>query len=294
MLFSPLDCVALQLGRFSAFAVLILQVWLSATACPAITRSDAVRVESVASEIDSVFVVGEELTYNVSYASVDIGQVRIKVVDKVQRGGKTSYKTLAYIDSYRGVPFVNIHTTYESLISESLYSRWFQARVKDGSSWHRFVYNYDYPHGSVSIEQTDETSGRVEKRDTLHIESPYQDGLSMFYLARCRIQSSQPVNVPVVVNERKGSAFLDFKNERKNETIDAVDYPLNVTYFSGRADFVGIFGLTGEFEGWFSNDGARVPILAKMKVLLGNIRIELMKWKREGWSPPRYYEADHK
>jgi hypothetical protein len=238
--------------------------------------------------------VGEELTYNVSYASVDIGQVRIKVVDKVKREGKTAYKTLAYIDSYKGVPLVNIHTTYESLVSESLYSQWFQARVKDGSTWHRFVYNYDYPHGSIYIEQTDETTGVVEERDTLHIQSLYQDGLSLFFLARRMVQSSRTMNVPVVVNDKKGSTFLDFKNERKSENIDAIDYPLDVTYFNGRADFVGIFGLTGDFEGWFSNDGARVPILAKMKVLIGNIRIELMKWKREGWSPPRYYEADHK
>jgi hypothetical protein len=45
--------------------------------------------------------------------------------------------------------------------------------------------------------------------------------------------------------------------------------------------------LTGDFEGWFSNDEARVPILAKMKVILGSITIELMRWKRAGWTPPR-------
>jgi hypothetical protein len=57
--------------------------------------------------------------------------------------------------------------------------------------------------------------------------------------------------------------------------------------FDGRADFVGIFGLTGGFEGWFSNDEARVPIMAKMKVLIGSVTIELMRWNRPGWTPPR-------
>jgi hypothetical protein len=66
-----------------------------------------------------------------------------------------------------------------------------------------------------------------------------------------------------------------------------VDYPVDVVHFDGNMDFVGIFGLTGGFEGWFSNDEARVPILAKMKVLIGSVTVELMKWTRPGWNPPR-------
>ena len=53
-------------------------------------------------------------------------------------------------------------------------------------------------------------------------------------------------------------------------------------------DFISIFGLTGYFEGWFSNDEASIPIVAKMKVLIGNITLELKSWKREGWIPPKY------
>jgi hypothetical protein len=67
---------------------------------------------------------------------------------------------------------------------------------------------------------------------------------------------------------------------------------VDVVHFEGRADFEGIFGMTGDFEGWFSNDEARVPILAKMKVIIGNIRIELTKWNREGWKPPKFVEQE--
>jgi hypothetical protein len=69
--------------------------------------------------------------------------------------------------------------------------------------------------------------------------------------------------------------------------VDAIDYPVDVVHFDGHLDFVGIFGLTGGFEGWFSNDEARVPIMAKMKVLIGSVTVELMKWNRQGWTPPR-------
>jgi hypothetical protein len=28
--------------------------------------------------------------------------------------------------------------------------------------------------------------------------------------------------------------------------------------------------------------------VAKMQVFLGNVKLELKQWKREGWTPPKY------
>src|SRR3989304_4808416 len=61
--------------------------------------------------------VGEELTYLVTYSFMELGEVRIKIRDKKEVNGKTYYSTIAYIDSYSGIPFVNIHQTYESNVS---------------------------------------------------------------------------------------------------------------------------------------------------------------------------------
>ena len=253
------------------------------------------RGHEIPSGNDSVFQVGEELTYNVSYAFIDIGQVRIKVMDRIQKDGKTLYKAMAYIDSYKGVPFVDLHSTYESLVSESLYSKWFRARMKeDDSRWRSFTYDFDYPSDRVLIEVGEEKTQVVDRRDTLSINSLYQDGLSLFYFARGAVSFPHVTTAPVVVSEKKATTYLDVKNGHKGEKIDAVKYPVDVTYFEGRGDFVGIFGLTGEFEGWFSSDAAHVPILAKMKVIIGNVRLELMKWKRAGWDPPQYVEESDK
>jgi hypothetical protein len=49
-----------------------------------------------------------------------------------------------------------------------------------------------------------------------------------------------------------------------------------------------LYGLGGKFEGWFSADDSRVPIKARMKVYLGNINIELKKWIRTDWTPPKF------
>jgi hypothetical protein len=137
-------------------------------------------------------------------------------------------------------------------------------------------------------------SGRVEKHDTLRIDTLYQDGLSLFFLARKNVMIRQHMSIPTVVSEKQGVTDIDFTTERTKEEIDAVKYPVDLIHFEGEAGFVGIFGLTGGFEGWFSNDAARVPIIAKMKVLIGNVRIELIEWKRTGWTPPRYIETNGK
>jgi hypothetical protein len=45
--------------------------------------------------------------------------------------------------------------------------------------------------------------------------------------------------------------------------------------------------MTGDFVGWFSDDAAAVPIKGKLKVLLGNVTVELIRWNRKGWNPPQ-------
>jgi hypothetical protein len=238
--------------------------------------------------------VGEELTYNVSYAAFDLGQVRILLTDRSVRDGIVYYRAITYIDSYKGVPLVSLHAIYEDTIHQQVYSSWFRSRHKTDHGWDYFVYTYAYPRQTMLIEQGIWGSTANVKHDSLRLDTFYQDGLSLFYLARVNLFAGQKMNIPTVVNEKKGTTIIDFKAEHTHDEIDAVKYPIDLVHFEGEAGFVGLFGLTGAFEGWFSNDAARVPIIAKMKVLLGNIRIELMKWKRANWNPPRYVQVKSK
>jgi hypothetical protein len=124
--------------------------------------------------------------------------------------------------------------------------------------------------------------------DTLRLSfDRFQDGTSILYFARAHIHSRQAIAVPTLVRGKAGRTEFYLPAERTVEKIDAVPYPIRVLQLEGKADFEGIFGLTGDFIGWFSDDAAAVPIKAKMKVILGSINIELIEWKRPGWSPPR-------
>jgi hypothetical protein len=251
-------------------------------------------VEPGPSAGDSVFRVGEELTYNVTFGPVDIGQIRITLTGRHSSGRDSYYTGAAKIDSYKGVPFVNLHAVYEDHISDGIYSSWFHSRKKDGAVWVTHEYTYDYPRHRVMIAQGTAGSPHIDKRDTLRVDTLYQDGFSLFFLARTQLLSNRTMDLPTLVNERLGTTRIKFSPDRVAEKIGAVDYPVDLIHFEGNAGFVGVLGLSGDFEGWFSNDGARVPIIAKMKVLIGNVRIELMKWKRPGWEPPRAPEGGGK
>ena len=228
----------------------------------------------------------EELTYNVRYAFFDLGQIRLKILKRVSTPAYVAYSAKAYIDSYPKIPFVDLHATFESLVDSTVFSRHFVAKVRDKDWWDYARYTFEYDQNRI-ITEVGHRDTTIEKQDTLMINSVYQDGLSLFYFAREQVLSGKRMNVPTIVKEKKVNTYIDFHQTRTSVEIDALNYPVDVVSFDGTLDFIGLFGLTGDFEGWFSNDEARVPILAKMKVILGSITIELMSWKRAGWTPPR-------
>lgn len=224
--------------------------------------------------------------YNVRYAFINLGQVRIVTLAETDADGVPTIHTKAFINSYSGIPFVSLNAIFESWIDKMVFSRVFVGRLKEGKAWYYSRYRFDYENNLVLVE-----SGRqdtlVEKRGTVEIEGTYQDGLSIFFFAREHLHSAQRMNVRTFVKEQRVNTFLNFGRKKKAVEIDLVDYRIDAVEFDGAAEFEGIYGLTGGFEGWFSNDDARVPILAKMKVFIGSVTLELMKYTRQGWTPPK-------
>jgi len=258
-------------------------VWLLTLAVWALACALRARAQVPSSHVLSE---GEELTYNVRYGPLDLGQVRIAILSSWVEGGVRVYHSRGYIDSYRGVPFVDLHAVYETVMDSTITSRRFSGRTKAGDRWNFGRYRYDPDHSRTIIEMGQQDSV-VSRRDTLQVPGPCQDGLSLFFAAREHLFENRTVNFRAVVSEKVVNARIDFRDDRQSVQVDAIDYPVDVIHFEGEAEFVGLYGMTGGFEGWFSNDDARVPILAKMRVLIGSVTIELMGWKRPGWTPPK-------
>jgi hypothetical protein len=238
-----------------------------------------------------MFLVGEELIYEVSYSFFSLGTVKLQILDTIAKEGATLYQAKAFMDSYSGVPFVDLHYVFYSEIDPAYYSRFFSGlNTNDPKNTWYSDYVFDYSQNRVltekGIRQFSEKS--VKGMDT--ISSFYQDGLSLLYFARGNVHSKSVTNAPTYVNEKKVNTLINFMNKKTSSEISAVNYPIRTVELDGRAEFVGVFGLTGGFSGWFSDDDAAVPIVAKMKVIIGSVRLELKRWNRPGWVPPRALE----
>lgn len=234
------------------------------------------------------FDIGEELQYNVSYSIFDIGMVKMQILDTAIRNGVKVYKAKAYLDSYPGLPFVDLHQVFYSEMDTEAFSQFFATHNTAKPSLMPYVkYSYNYKKNKMYYEMGTDPGGAVSKTGEEPVFEPQLDGLSLFFYARKNFTQVRKYSVPVLVNEKSYKTHFNFMNKLGKQHIDAIKYPVETIEFDGTSDFTGVFGLTGYFQGYFSNDEAGVPIVAKMKVILGSVHIELIKWSKPGWIPPK-------
>ncbi|HKI78671.1 MAG TPA: DUF3108 domain-containing protein [Ignavibacteriaceae bacterium] len=232
--------------------------------------------------------VGEELTYVVKYSVMRLGEIKIKVTDKTVIDGKNYYSAVISINSYPSVPFVSLHQVYKTKMTPDYYSDYFKGSIKHDDYKAITEYFFDYDNKQVRIRKSRTDSAGYKIDSTTTVNKKYVDGLSILFYAMMNVGQNKNDKVPTFINEKKEITEINFENTTEDISIDPVDYDIDCVYLSGEVHFISIFGLTGEFEGWFSNDFAAIPIKAKMKVLIGNITLELESWKMAGWTPPKY------
>jgi hypothetical protein len=238
--------------------------------------------------------VGEEITYLVKYLFFEIGEVKLKVSDSYIENGDTIYKTIAYINSYEGLPFVNLHQVYESEFNQHQVPRIFRGTVYADKDTSVTKYTFDKNHSSVQVYRGRKSPPETWVDSMAVLGRNHQDGLSIFYYARMRTGQNRSYNIPCFVNEKSENTIINFYSENIPINVNSIDYEVDCVKLDGKTDFVSIFGLTGEFEGWFSNDSLAIPLIAKMKVIIGNITLELIDWNIDEWMPPKYIKANRK
>lgn len=231
--------------------------------------------------------VGEDINYVVKYLVFEIGEVRLKVLGEEVNGKDTLYSAIAYIDSYKGLPFVDLHQIYETKFDTKQISRFFKGTIFSKDTTFT-KYNFDRQKKNIHIVKGRERTNTIWTDSITVYDRDYQDGLSLFYFARMRTGQKKTVHVPTYINEKYEKTYINFYPEVEDIEIDAVDYDIACVRLDGETEFRGIFGLTGYFEGWFTNDEFAVPVLAKMQVIIGNITLELKDWNKAKWMPPRF------
>ncbi|MCW8810727.1 MAG: DUF3108 domain-containing protein, partial [Ignavibacteriaceae bacterium] len=215
-----------------------------------------------------------------------LGEVRFKIVEKTKIRNTPVYKTLAYLDSYPDLPFVSIHQVYESYIDTTFYPLKFSARIF-GEDTIFVKYNF-IDDSKIEMQKGELGNSHLWLDSTAFFDKRFQDGLSILFYAMMNQGKDTTLYVPCFVNEKEELTKINFFSEIEPVSIDSVDYQIDCLRLDGETGFVSVYGLTGYFEGWFSNDSFSIPIFAKMHVLIGSVTLELINWNKNLWNPPSY------
>ncbi|UCH65057.1 MAG: DUF3108 domain-containing protein [Ignavibacterium sp.] len=234
-------------------------------------------------------IVGEEYTYIVKYAFLNLGEVKTKVFAKERLDGKTIYKAMAYIDSYEGLPIVDLHQTYESWFDSTLHPVYFQTLAFEETDTSYTNYFF-YEDSIIHVIKGTLNNSQPVLDTTVTVNGKFYDGLSLLYSARYNFDKLDSIDLQCYVSEDTSSTAINYYHDSEEISIEAVGHPIGCRRLDGESSFTGVYGLTGYFEGWFSDDEQRVPITADLQVMIGNVKVELIEWNNDQWQPPVYKE----
>lgn len=241
-------------------------------------------------EIDSVMQVDEDMTFEASYLFFKVGSFRFQVLEKTTYDSISAYHLRASIDSYSGVPFLSFHAVYDTYADARKLTFLFSSRnQKDGNSWVYTTTSFDSGRKNVEWEQSKD--GKLLKRIDMPCDTSYTNGVSFIYYLRkaCRNSGGRKMTleIPIIDDTARSKVDLTINEKREPCDVTAFDFPLEAQRLSGHIDFVGTFGVTGDFVGWMADDSSDMLLRAKVKVILGSVVVQLKEVKRNNWVPPR-------
>lgn len=233
-----------------------------------------------------LFSAGEELKYVVSYGFIKFGEVTMNLADIKKEKEETILSARCNMHSYEGIPFVDLNSIFESDMifdGKEIYSTRFKATEYHDDGIITIEYKFHYDSALVHVKKVNK--GKTERDENIKINKNvrFQDGLSMFYCARLNSFAVKNYMIPVFMNEAETSVNYFFASQPEKISIALFDKDISCMRCSGTANFTGVFGLSGEFSGWFSDDEARIPIKSQLNVTIGSITLELDSFKRVGW-----------
>ncbi|HOQ49018.1 MAG TPA: hypothetical protein PLV01_04225, partial [Candidatus Kapabacteria bacterium] len=90
---------------------------------------------------------GEELEYEVSFFNIKLGKIKIVTEQITDYRGNQVYRAKSYMESYSGIPFVDLKAIYSSWIDTTIsFSHRFEGSLKlDADRWafQKILFNYD-------------------------------------------------------------------------------------------------------------------------------------------------------
>jgi hypothetical protein len=237
----------------------------------------------------SVIQVGEFLEYNVSYLGVSIANVKVYCDGYETIGNRSVAKIRTDVFTYGHIPLINAKAKMEGWVDKGgIFSHKFIRNLTiRNNPWEFQKIEFDYKQNILTnnkwINNISTSSINLEFQPSYRIH----DAIGLFFKARFAATPGNSSKVLTYLDEAPFYTNIRYSSQKENISVDGVKNPVRTIYCKGSADWQKQFGLTGEFEAWFSDDMARIPLKGKLDFIIGKISIELVKYKREGWTPPK-------
>lgn len=244
-------------------------------------------IEKFDKNFDTSFIqVGEELVYEVSYLFFKLGQVSFKVMDKFTEKGNEFYRIRVKVNSYP-IPFVSMNATFDVTFDSKFISRRYRSEQHERKYYQSVRYHLIESLPAYVVEKNYhnlEYNTKGYKLDTIRISTMYCDGPSLFYYARSNYNKKRSIIVPTFVEGIRGTTLINFAKNKTKIKIEALEKAIDAYELDGKANYIGFFGLTGDFVGWISADERAIPLKGKLKVIVGSVIVELKRWSGP-WKP---------
>ncbi len=226
---------------------------------------------------------GEELEYKVGYSFFYLGSVDLKQEGMDSTGDL--YRLVSHSKSAPWLPFVHENVTNWAELRSSLPTNIsFHFADSASSSW--TTYSSDSSLKILDMAGVDNGIDSVNR--VVKLARPCYDALGLMMLIRSLSGSAKDTSVSLVVNYKLEPVEIIFGHKLKAIKVDAFKQPVLARRFETRGNWSDTHsgGTDANISGWISADSAAIPLLIKMRILIGSVKVELASYHRPGWIPP--------
>lgn len=227
------------------------------------------------------FIGGEVLQYKVKWSIFRLGTVIIRQ-EREGADDATMVRVFISAESTPGIPFIDLFFENQSLLeTETCRSREFISEV--GRKEKKRFLHRPIADNRLLLEQR--TADGISLLDTLHHDVPLYDDPGLFMHLRHAGRSGGTVLIHSVMEGSVKTTSITYEDETVERSVGNSERPLLCRKFRARANWSrpDYAGLTGEFEGWITEDDAGIPVQLEAKIAIGSIRLELESVHRPGW-----------
>jgi hypothetical protein len=213
----------------------------------------------------------ETLSYEVRYLFVRLASVRLETEPFAVHRGTRARRVVFTAKSNPGIPFFQIDSRFESLVSEDgavLAHRHVASDSDNGAD--DAAYDMDAATGRCVVRTV---SKGVYGYHRLPLPANAQDGVSVLLFARALARTRGSAVVPTAVDSMWWPTQLRTLGV---ETIRWRGREVRAVRMQSIGQYRGAGGLSGAVDIWFSDDDRALPYRVKMKVAVGSVVLELL------------------